>query len=94
MGWTLGSVISGGVVRGVEVAVRAAIVPGMTDAKGRLARYTLLKMVAVAVAIVVVLLVAGSNVRVIFGMVAGLMLVQTIMLLLGILILLRGKALE
>jgi hypothetical protein len=94
LGWSIGSLISGGVVRGVEVAVRGAISPGSLDGKRVLARFTFVKMVAVCAAIVLVILTAGSDAQIIIGMCVGLLLVQAVMLALGIRILLRGDALE
>ncbi len=94
LGWTIGSLISGGVVRGVEVAVRGAIVPGNVDGKRILARFTFFKMIAVCAAIILVILAAGSDAQIIIGMCVGLLMVQAVMLAVGIRILLRGGALE
>lgn len=78
-GWTVGCAVSFGLVRSLEVVIRRSFVPGAHKAKRDLANASLVKLPIVVLILSGLVLIAGRSFAVIGGFCAGLIVVQTAM---------------
>lgn len=88
VGWTLGAAVSVGILRSLEWIVRRAFVPGASDARGDLARFSLVKLVVVAAVLAGIVLLGGRSFALVVAFCAGVVLTQAVIFLkvLGMLI--------
>ena len=81
VGWTLGSMVSAGILRSLEWIVRRAFVPGAEDARSSLLKFSLIKLAIIAVVLSVVVLVGGRSFALVGGFCAGAVLTQGVIFL-------------
>lgn len=81
LGWTLGSGVSFGILWSLEWIVRRVIVPGSQGAKRDFARFSILKLVAVAAVLIGVVELGGKSFALIVAFCAGVVLTQAVIFL-------------
>jgi len=81
IGWTLGSGVSFGILWSLEWIVRRVFVPGAVGARRDLARFSILKLVALAVVLIGVVGLGGRSFSLIVGFCAGVVLTQAVIFL-------------
>lgn len=77
-GWTVGAALSMATLRSLEWIVRRCFVPGQTKAKASLARFSLIKLIAVAAVLSGVVLLGGRSFVVVGVFCAGVILTQAV----------------
>ena len=80
-GWTVGSALSMGVLRGFEWLARGSFVPGSTTAKRDFTKFAAIKLPIVVLVLAAVVLIGGRSLSVISAFCAGVILTQTVILL-------------
>ncbi|MCE5314572.1 MAG: hypothetical protein ABFD49_08130 [Armatimonadota bacterium] len=88
LGWTLGSAVSVATLWSLEWIVRRAFVPGNIQAKRNLGRFSLVKLVVIAIVLAVIAKLGGKSFALISAFCAGVVLTQAVIFLkvLGMLI--------
>lgn len=81
LGWTAGGAVSLGVLWGLDWVVRRSFVPGQTEARRSLARFSLAKLVVVVAVMVVVVLAGKRDLTIVLGFAAGVLLAQAVIVL-------------
>lgn len=81
LGWTLGSVTSIGVVKSLEIAVRHNFAPGATNSQRKLTGVSLAKLPIIVLVLIGVVLIGGKDVALVGAFCAGVLVVQTAMLI-------------
>lgn len=88
IGWTVGSAVSFGILRSLEITVRRYFVPGEEGAKYALARFSIGKLFIIIAILSIVIITGGKSFSLIVAFCAGLVLTQAVIFLkvLGMLI--------
>jgi hypothetical protein len=79
LGWTLGSAMSVGLLWSLERIIRRAFVPGNTEAKRNLGRFSLVKLVVVAAILAIIVIFGGRSFALVGAFCAGVALTQAVM---------------
>jgi len=92
-GWTAGSALSIGLLRGFELVARRSFVPGAREAHRDLVRFSAAKLPIILVVLAGVILIGGKSPRAIIGFCAGVILAQAVIVLkaFGLLIATRSR---
>lgn len=80
-GWTVGSALSVGVVRSLEITIRRNFVPGAANPGRGLKRASLLRLPTVIVILVALVLLGGRDFALVIGFCAGALVVQAAIVL-------------
>jgi len=80
-GWTVGSAVSVGVVRSLEVVIRRSFVPGAAKPKRDLSRLSLAKLPVVILVLIGIVLLGGRDLALVGAFCAGVVLVQSAIVL-------------
>ena len=80
-GWTLGSALSIGILRSLEWIIRRKFVPGVPDARRAFAKFSLVKLPAVLLVLVLAVWVGKSSFAFIIAFCAGVGLTQSVIFL-------------
>ena len=80
-GWTVGSALSMGALRGFEWLALGSFVPGSTTAKRDFTKFAVIKLPIVVLILAAVVLIGGRSLPVISAFCAGVILTQTVILL-------------
>ena len=81
IGWTLGSALSVGILCSVEWIVKRAFVPEASDARGALAKFSLIKLLIIMAVLSIIILAGGRNFALVGGFCAGVVLTQGVIFL-------------
>ncbi len=80
-GWSWGSILSAGTLRSLEYIIRRAFVPGNNKAKTELGKFSILKLAAVVLMLLVAVWACKYDTSFIFAFFAGVVLTQTVIFL-------------
>lgn len=81
VGWTIGSAVSAGILKSLEITIRRHFVPDSAGAKWALAKMSLLKLVATLIVLSAVVLVGGRSGAFVVAFCAGVLLTQSVIVL-------------
>jgi hypothetical protein len=91
IGWTIGAMVSFGLVRSLEVFVRHNFVPGTTKSKQNLTRFSLVKLPIIVLILIAIVLLGGRDFALVGAFCAGLVLVQASIALTALRSLVAGR---
>lgn len=90
-GWTVGSAVSVALVRSLEIVIRRYFVPGYTQARGALTRFSIIKLIAIAVVLTGVVWAGKYSVLFVVAFCVGALLAQSVIVLKVIAIYLHSR---
>ena len=80
-GWTVGSALSLGVLRSLEVVIRRSFVPGVPNARGSLTKLSVVKLPLILLVLGLVVWLGRNSFAFIIAFCAGVVLTQTVIFL-------------